>query len=54
MALLLVRYEFPGKRVISALIDLPMSVSPIVIGLALMLVYSGRYGWFGPTLGPTG
>jgi sulfate transport system permease protein len=27
-----------------------MSVSPIVIGLALMLVYSGRYGWFGPTL----
>jgi sulfate/thiosulfate transport system permease protein len=50
MALLLVRYEFPGKRVLSALIDLPMSVSPVVIGLALMLVYSGRYGWFGPTL----
>jgi sulfate transport system permease protein len=54
MALLLVRYEFPGKRVISALIDLPMSVSPIVIGLALMLVYSGRYGWFGPTLEANG
>ena len=50
MALLLVRYEFPGKRMLSALIDLPMSVSPVVIGLALMLVYSGRYGWFGPTL----
>ena len=50
MALLLVRYEFPGKRALSALIDLPMSVSPVVIGLALMLVYSGRYGWFGPTL----
>jgi sulfate transport system permease protein len=50
MSLLLVRYEFPGKRVLSALIDLPMSVSPVVIGLALMLVYSGRYGWFGPTL----
>ena len=50
MALLLVRYEFPGKRALSALIDLPMSVSPIVIGLALLLVYSGRYGWFGPTL----
>ena len=30
MALLLVRYEFPGKRVLSALIDLPMSVSPVV------------------------
>jgi sulfate transport system permease protein len=50
MALLLVRTEFPGKRVLSALIDLPMSVSPIVIGLALLLVYNGRNGWFGPTL----
>jgi sulfate transport system permease protein len=50
MALLLVRYEFPGKRVLSALVDLPMSMSPVVIGLALLLVYSGRYGWFGPTL----
>ena len=50
MALLLVRYEFPGKRMLSALIDLPMSVSPIVVGLALLLVYNGRYGWFGPTL----
>jgi sulfate transport system permease protein len=50
MALLLVRSEFPGKRVLSALIDLPMSMSPVVIGLALMLVYSGTYGWFGPTL----
>lgn len=50
MALLLVRYEFPGKRVLSALIDLPMSMSPVVIGLALLLVYSGTYGWFGPTL----
>ena len=50
MALLLVRYEFPGKRALSALIDLPMSVSPVVIGLALLLVYNGRNGWFGPTL----
>jgi sulfate transport system permease protein len=32
------------------LIDLPMSVSPVVIGLALLLVYNGRTGWFGPTL----
>jgi len=54
VALLLVRYEFPGKRMLSALIDLPMSVSPVVIGLALMLVYSGRYGWFGPTLEANG
>jgi sulfate/thiosulfate transport system permease protein len=54
MGILLVRYEFPGKRLLSALIDLPMSVSPVVIGLALMLVYSGRYGWFGPTLEANG
>ena len=50
MALLLVRYEFPGKRALSALVDLPMAVSPVVIGLALLLVYNGRTGWFGPTL----
>ena len=49
-ALALVRYDFPGKRVLSALIDLPLSVSPIVVGLALVLVYNGRYGWFGPWL----
>lgn len=50
VSLLLVRYDFPGKRVVSALIDLPLSVSPIVVGLALVLVYNGRYGWFGPWL----
>lgn len=50
MALLLVRTEFPGKRIVNALVDLPLSVSPIVVGLALVLVYNGRTGWFGPTL----
>lgn len=50
VSLLLVRYHFPGKRVLSALIDLPLSVSPIVVGLALLLVYAGRDSWFGPTL----
>ena len=50
ISLLLVRYEFPGKRALSALIDLPLSVSPIVVGLALVLVYGGRNGWFGPAL----
>jgi sulfate transport system permease protein len=47
-ALLLVRYEFPGRRVMNALIDLPLAVSPVVVGLALILVY-GRFspigGW---------
>jgi sulfate/thiosulfate transport system permease protein len=29
---------------------MPLSVSPIVVGLALVLIYGGRTGWFGPTL----
>ncbi|WP_341727961.1 sulfate ABC transporter permease subunit [Brooklawnia sp.] len=39
ISLLLVRYDFAGKRLLSALVDLPLSVSPVVVGLALMLVY---------------
>ena len=50
ISLLLVRYEFPGKRLLNALLDIPLSVSPIVVGLALVLVYGSRNGWFGPTL----
>ncbi len=50
MSILLVRYRFPGRRLLSALVDLPLAVSPIVVGLALILVYGGRTGWFGPTL----
>ncbi|HSF35157.1 MAG TPA: sulfate ABC transporter permease subunit [Nocardioides sp.] len=54
MSLLLVRYEFPGKRALNALLDIPLSVSPIVVGLALVLVYGGRNGWFGPTFASWG
>ena len=54
ISMLLVRYEFPGKRVLSALIDVPLSVSPVVVGLALLLVYNGRTGWFGPALESAG
>jgi sulfate transport system permease protein len=47
-ALLLVRHRFPGRRALSAVVDLPMAVSPVVVGLALVLVY-GRFrpvgGW---------
>jgi sulfate transport system permease protein len=50
VSLLLVRYRFRGRRLLSALIDLPLSVSPVVVGLALVLVYGGRDGWFGPSL----
>lgn len=53
VALLLARYSFPGKRVLSALIDLPVAVSPIVVGLALLLVY-GPAGWFGRGLQSAG
>jgi sulfate/thiosulfate transport system permease protein len=49
ISLLLVRFEFPGKRVLSALIDLPLSVSPVIAGLIYVLVF-GRRGWLGDAL----
>jgi sulfate/thiosulfate transport system permease protein len=54
ISILLVRYDFPGKRLLNAMLDVPLSVSPIVVGLALVLVYGGRTGWFGPTLESAG
>jgi sulfate transport system permease protein len=42
MALLLTRYRFPGKRMLNALCDLPMAISPIVVGIALVLVRPGE------------
>jgi sulfate transport system permease protein len=54
ISLLLVRYTFPGRRTLNALVDLPLSVSPIVVGLALLLVYGGRTGWIGRTLESAG
>ncbi|MBC2932711.1 sulfate ABC transporter permease [Nocardioides sp. zg-1228] len=54
ISLLLVRQEFPGKRLLNSLLDIPLSVSPIVVGLALVLVYGGRNGWLGPTLADWG
>ncbi|WP_087624431.1 sulfate ABC transporter permease subunit [Aeromicrobium sp. PE09-221] len=51
MSLLLVRYEFPGKGLLNSLLDLPLSVSPVVIGLALLLAYGPRDGTFAPLLG---
>jgi sulfate/thiosulfate transport system permease protein len=46
MALVMVRREFPGKSLLSALIDLPFAVSPVIVGFTLILVY-GQNGWFG-------
>ena len=46
-ALVLVRQEFRGKAVLNAAIDLPFAISPVVIGLALFLVYAPRDSWVG-------
>lgn len=53
IGILLARYEFPGRRLLNAVIDLPVSISPIVVGVALILVY-GTNGWFGPALEQAG
>jgi sulfate/thiosulfate transport system permease protein len=45
-AWLLARYEFRGKRILDAVVDLPFAISPVVVGLALILVF-GRGGWLG-------
>lgn len=43
------RHKFPGRTLLLSLIDLPFSVSPVVAGLMIVLLY-GRNGWFGPLL----
>lgn len=48
-AWLLSKYDFPGKSVITTLIDLPFSVSPVVAGLMFVLLF-GANGWFAPLL----
>jgi sulfate/thiosulfate transport system permease protein len=45
-ALAIVRRRFPGKGLVNALVDLPLALSPVVVGLAFLLLY-GRNGWFG-------
>ncbi|NDJ23406.1 sulfate ABC transporter permease subunit CysW [Nostoc sp. B(2019)] len=43
------RHKFPGRAVVLSIIDLPFSISPVVAGLMIVLLY-GRNGWFGPWL----
>ena len=43
------RFRFPGRTVLTALIDLPFSVSPVVAGLMFVLIF-GLQGYFGPFL----
>jgi sulfate/thiosulfate transport system permease protein len=52
-AILLVRHDFPGKSLLSAFIDLPLAVSPVVVGLALILVY-GKFSSVGSWLSQHG
>jgi sulfate transport system permease protein len=52
-AIALVRHRFPGRAIVDRLIDLPFAVSPVVVGLALILVY-GQGGWVGGTLAEAG
>jgi sulfate/thiosulfate transport system permease protein len=45
-AIAIVRHRIPGMGLVNALVDLPLALSPVVVGLALYLLY-GRDGWFG-------
>jgi sulfate/thiosulfate transport system permease protein len=49
VGLAIVRLRFPGKGLVNAFVDLPLALSPVVVGLSLFLLY-GRTGWFGPWL----
>ena len=48
-AWLVARFRFPGRALVVSLFDVPFSVSPVVAGLALVLIF-GRKGLLGPTL----
>jgi sulfate transport system permease protein len=52
-AIAIVRHRWRGKTLFNSLLDLPFAVSPVVVGLALLLVY-GRTGWFGDWLADNG
>lgn len=52
-AWVLVRYRFPGKKIIDAMVDLPFAMPTAVVGIALATVYSTK-GWIGAFLEPLG
>jgi sulfate/thiosulfate transport system permease protein len=53
LAWVLVRYTFPGRRLVDALVDLPFAMPTAVAGIALTAVYS-QNGWIGRYLAPAG
>ncbi len=48
-AWLLTRFSFKGKQVLATLIDIPFSISPVIVGLAFLMTF-GRLGWFYPVI----
>jgi sulfate transport system permease protein len=53
VALILARHRFAGAWLLDAFVDLPLALSPVVVGLTLILVY-GHTGWFGNWLAARG
>lgn len=53
VAWVLVRYRFPGKKIVDALVDLPFALPTAVTGIALTALYAGN-GWIGQYLEPPG
>lgn len=52
-AIAIANKTFPGRSLLISIIDLPFSISPVVAGLMLVLLFGNR-GWFGPLLDGTG
>ena len=50
LAIALVRHRFPGRGLLNAVVDLPLALSPVVVGLSLYLLY-GTGGWLGGLAG---
>lgn len=48
-AWLLTKFSFRGKQILSTLIDIPFSISPVIVGLAYLMTF-GRLGWFYPVI----
>lgn len=48
-AWLLTRFSFKGKQILATIIDIPFSISPVIVGLAYLMTF-GRLGWFYPAI----
>lgn len=48
-AWVLTKFSFKGKQVLATLIDIPFSISPVIVGLAFLMTF-GRLGWFYPVI----